>query len=141
MTDEQSVDVSQTDPIEGGAPDAHPSGDEVSQAQPDTFPRAYVEQLRQENGRYRLRAERSDDLAKRLHTAQVAATGRLADPTDLPYDEDLLDDPDALAAAIDALLATKPHLASRRPTGNVGQGLSEHPTTVSLANILRAGAN
>lgn len=124
-------DVSQT----------HPTDDDVSQTQPDTFPRAYVEQLRQENGRYRLRAERSDELAERLHAAQVAATGRLADPTDLPYDETLLDDPAALTAAIDALLATKPHLASRRPTGNIGQGLSEHPTTVSLANILRAGAN
>lgn len=134
-------DLSQADPTEGGAHSAHPSADGVSQTHPDTFPRAYVEQLRQENGKYRLRAERSDDLAKRLHAAQVAATGRLADPTDLPYDETLLDDPASLTAAIDALLATKPHLASRRPTGNVGQGLSEHPTTVSLANILRAGAN
>lgn len=134
-------DVRQPDPTDPGTPDVPHPDDDVSQTHPDTFPRAYVEQLRQENAKYRQRAEHTDDLAHRLHAAQVAATGRLADPTDLPYDETLLDDPVALTAAIDALLATKPHLASRRPTGNVGQGLSEHPTTVSLANILRAGAN
>ena len=30
--------------------------------------------------------------------------GQLADPTDLEFDEDHLDDPDALAAAVDDLL-------------------------------------
>lgn len=130
-------DVSQADPSDP----ATPGDGDMNQTQRDTFPRAYVEQLRKENGKYRQRAEHADDLAQRLHAAQVAATGRLADPTDLPYDETLLDDPAALTAAIDALLATKPHLASRRPTGNIGQGLSDQPSTVSLANILRAGAN
>jgi hypothetical protein len=43
-----------------------------------------------------------------------ALAGQLADPTDLEFDEDHLDDPDALAAAVDDLLARKPHLASRR---------------------------
>ena len=52
----------------------------------------------------------------------MKATGRLADPTDLEFDEDHLDDPDALAAAIDDLLARKPHLASRKPVGDIGQG-------------------
>ena len=53
------------------------------------------------------------------------ATGRLADPTDMPFDEVHLDDPEALAIAIEDLLAKRPHLASRRPTGDIGQGPSQ----------------
>jgi hypothetical protein len=33
-----------------------------------------------------------------------------------------MDDPEALAAAIDELLERKPHLASRKPVGDIGQG-------------------
>ncbi len=60
-------------------------------------------------------------------TAQAALTGKLADPTDLPFTEDLLDD-DGLVddtkvqAAVEDLIKRKPHLAARRPTGDVGQG-------------------
>lgn len=86
----------------------------------ETFPREYVEKLRRESAEYRTRAKRADDLAAQLHTARVAATGRLADPADLPYAEDL--DDDALGAAIDELLTAKPHLATRRPRGDVDQG-------------------
>lgn len=90
--------------------------------QSESFPREVVEQLRRENGKYRQRAQQADTLARRLHTELVRATGRLADPTDLVYAEEHLDDPDALAAAIDELLTSKPHLASRRPSGDIGQG-------------------
>ena len=107
-----------------------------------TFSRTYVEKLRRENAGYRERAQRADELATRLHTALVAATGRMADPTDLPFDATHLDDDDTLTAAIDELLAKKPHLASRRPFGDVGQGnrgaASEAP--VSLADMLRSRA-
>ncbi len=89
---------------------------------PDTFPREVVEKLRQENGRYRQRAAHADTLAQRLHTELVRATGKLADPTDLPFDEGHIDDPEALAAAVDDLLDRKPHLASRKPSGDIGQG-------------------
>ena len=106
----------------------------------DTFPRHVVAKLRDENARYRQRAARADDLAHRLHTALVTATGKLHDPEDLPYDEDHLDDPEALAAAVDDLLARKPHLASRRPVGNIGQGASGSTSTVDLAGLLRARA-
>ncbi|BBX11122.1 hypothetical protein MNVM_02030 [Mycobacterium novum] len=95
------------------------SGDETED---DTFPREVVEKLRQENGKYRQRAQRADDLAHRLHTELVRATGRLADPSDLEFDEDHLADPDKLAGAVDELLTVKPHLASRRPVGDIGQG-------------------
>lgn len=88
----------------------------------ETFPRSVVEKLRQENGRYRQRAAQADAYAQRLHTELVRATGRLADPTDLPFDAEHLDDAETLTAAIDALLTDKPHLASRRPSGDIGQG-------------------
>lgn len=107
----------------------------------DTFGRAYVEKLRKESAGYRERAQRADDLAARLHTALVSATGRLADPTDLPFDAANLDDEQALSGAIDELLTRKPHLASRRPFGDVGQGnrgASSEP--VNLADMLRARA-
>ncbi len=77
----------------------------------------------------------------RLHTALVTATGRLADPTDLSYDEAHLADPDVLSAAVDDLLARKPHLASRRRTGDVGQGVLAPAQTVDLAGMLRARAS
>lgn len=107
----------------------------------DTFSRAYVEKLRKESAGYRERAQRADDLAARLHTALVAATGRMADPTDLAFDAAHLDDADALTGAIDELLTRKPHLASRRPFGDVGQGnRGGTAEPVNLADMLRARA-
>ena len=60
-------------------------------------------------------------------TAQAAATGKLADATDLPSDDDLVDkdglvDEDEVRAADDELVERTPHLAARRPTDDVGQG-------------------
>ncbi len=106
----------------------------------ETFPREYVEKLRREAAEHRTRAQRADDLAARLHTALVSATGRLADPSDLPFAESHVDDAEALTTAIDELLTRKPHLASRRVTGDVGQGASKSGETVDLAGMLRARA-
>lgn len=77
-----------------------------------------------------------------MHTALVAATGRMADATDLPFDAAHLDDEDAMNAAIDELLAKKPHLAARRPFGDIGQGNrgAASEAAVNLADILRARA-
>lgn len=107
--------------------------------EPDTFPRAYVERLRGENAKYRQRAGEADTLAQRLHTELVRATGRLADPTDLPFDPEHLADEAALTAAVDALLAAKPHLATRRPVGDVGQG-NRGPASAgfSLVDVLKS---
>lgn len=104
----------------------------------ETFPREYVEKLRQENGHYRQRAQRADDLARRLHHALVRTDGRLADPTDLDFSDDHLDDDgEALSTAITDLLARKPHLAARRPVGDIGQGATTTSADVDLLGILR----
>lgn len=146
MTDEQTTetteDVQPTDTpenneVRSSAQNVAPSP-ETDEA--ETFPRDYVEKLRKESADARVKAKRADDLAARLHTSLVAATGRLADPSDLPFDEAHLEDADALNAAVDALIATKPHLASRRPFGVIGQGATPPPAGVDLAGILRAGA-
>jgi hypothetical protein len=115
--------------------------DQQETEDPETFPREYVEKLRREAGDARVRAKDRDDLAGRLHVALVAATGRLADPTDLAFDEDHLSDEDALTAAIDDLLDKKPHLASRRPVGGIGQGAVQGDDTVDLAGMLRRNAS
>lgn len=108
----------------------------------ETFPREYVEKLRTEAADARIKAKRAEDYARRLQHALVGATGRLADPTDLPFDEANVMDEEQLNAAIDSLLETKPHLASRRPRGNIGQGpVSTGDGTVSLAGLLRSRAS
>ena len=121
-------------------PQDAPEGTQDAPDTPDTFPRAYVEQLRQEAAEARVKAKRADDLAEQLFVARVAATGRLADPSDLPFDADALDDLPAMEAAIDALIAAKPHLAARTPRGDIGQGITTQTTDVDLAALLRRGA-
>lgn len=115
-----------------------PETDVEQETEPDTFPRAYVEELRQENARYRTEAKTAETLGARLHAELVRATGKLADPTDLPFDAGHLDDPAALTAAIDALLEAKPHLRARTITGNVGQGESGPSGGVNLLDIMRS---
>jgi|SRR5690625_2560467 len=134
---------SETSPGDDPAPAEH-GDDEARPEQPgddetDTFPRSYVEKLRKENATYRERAQRADDYAQQLHHARVAATGRLADPSDLEFDESHLDDQAALEAAIDELLHRKPHLAARTVDGDVGQGQTGSQG-VDLAGMLRARA-
>jgi hypothetical protein len=124
------------------APPGGAEGDTARpQGEPETFTREYVQQLRDEAATHRVKAKDRDALAQRLHTVLVAASGRLADPTDLPFDEEHLTDEAKLTAAIDELLTRKPHLESRTPRGEIGQGA--RGTTVEpvdLAAMLRGGA-
>lgn len=141
QTDPTADDLSST---EGTQEARTPEPEGVREAdapdEPDTFPRDYVEKLRKESAEYRTKAKDRDDLAQRLHTALVEATGRLADPSDLDYDEAHLSDPEALTAAIESLLEAKPHLASRRPVGEIGQGPIGTDADVNLASLLRSNA-
>lgn len=135
--DEETATAVQDEPLSNEDVQPDTDSDSESGSGPDTFDRAYVEKLRQENGKYRQRAHRADELAHRLHRALVEATGRLQDPTDLPFDEDHLEDTDKLSVAIDELLTVKPHLAARRVTGDVGQGASSPSGSVDLLGLLR----
>ena len=102
--------------------------------------RLHVEELRRENANYRTRAQQADQLAQRLHTELVRQLGALQDPSDLPFDEAHLEDPEALRAAVDALLAQKPHLRSRRVSGDIGQGATQSAGSVDLLGLLRGRA-
>ncbi|MEC4904570.1 hypothetical protein [Mycobacteroides abscessus] len=108
---------------------------EPSTGEPEGFSREYVESLRKESAGYRTKAK---EHAERLHTELVRQTGKLADPTDLPFDESHLSDPDALVAAVEALIEAKPHLKARKVTGNIGQGVrdtaSAEPSILGLLN-------
>lgn len=117
--------------------------EETQETEPETFDRDYVEKLRKEAGDYRVKAKRSDDLAAALWSANVTASGRLADATDLamPEGADPLD-ADAVSTAIEDLLTRKPHLASRALSGDVGQGAtgSGSSSAVDLGGMLRNSA-
>lgn len=141
MTDHTTTETAPEDETTATSETGTETGTETAQTEPETFPREYVEKLRKEAADHRVRATDRDALAERLHTALVTTTGRLADPTDLPYDEDHLTDETALNTAIDDLLDRKPHLASRRIVGDIGQGATGTDTPVDLAGILRRNAS
>ncbi|MHA3019524.1 hypothetical protein ACXPWS_04545 [Mycobacterium sp. BMJ-28] len=65
---------------------------------------------------------RADELARALFTARVAATGKVQNPAEVPFDADLVDDSDALAAAIDAAITERPYIKARNLSGDAGQG-------------------
>lgn len=137
-------------PDEGTTPrpvaDETPRPDDGETPRPDeeeSFPREYVERLRDESAAHRVRARDRDVLADRLLVTLARADGRLADPDDLPRTEQLRTDPttENVTAAVDDLLARKPHLAVRKPTGDGGQGARPEETGVSLLGLLRSGSS
>lgn len=141
-TDQQTPAETTPSPPENGTQTVDPEaphgdpGDETALPEGDTFSREYVQELRQESANYRtqLRA-----VQEQLHRLQVENTGQLADPADLPFDPAYLDDPDALMAAIEALLEQKPHLKARRfDPGAAAQG-PRHTSgaEVNLADLMR----
>lgn len=97
--------------------------EEISEDEPETFDKAYVDKLKSESAGNRIKAKKATEYATRLHTEIVRATGRLADPSDLEFSEEHLEDADKLNASIDALLEAKPHLkAPKKIDGDIGQG-------------------
>lgn len=126
---------------QAGAPNVAPEPKHAAPEpeQEDTFDRAYVEELRKENAKYRTRANAADTLAQRLHTALVAADGRLQDATDLEFNPEHLDSEKALEDAITALLEAKPHLRARKAAGDIGAGdRGEAHNDTDLIGIIRA---
>lgn len=127
-------------------PDPGPahSDDTPGDDDPDMFDREYVERLRRESGDHRRRArdaeQVADELRAQLWRERVDSLGLLADPGDLPFDADLLDDPDGIRAAVEHLLDERPHLRTRRIRARIGQGEGSPTTGVSLSALLRGGA-
>lgn len=116
-----------------------PESDE--ETEPESFPASTLENLRIEAAEHRVRARAAGDMARRQHLELVRATGRLADSTDLSFDANHLEDVSILDAALDDLLGRTPHLASCRPSGDIGQGATPTPAdSVDLAGILRSRA-
>lgn len=140
MVDDQNT----PDPVENVEPadqeqPVDPPTEETTTPADDSFPREYVEELREENKRYRLKAKSAEELQTRLHEALVRLDGRLADPTDLKFSEDYLNNPDALADAITDLVARKPGLKAQQFSGDVGMGKrgSAQKPPADLISIIR----
>lgn len=141
--DVRSTDVSSDeDRVSDATPDVDTT-DTSSEDEQETFPRKYVEELRTENGTYRNRAKdaeaKADELAQALWTERVRSLGVLADPADLPYDPEALDDLEQIKAQADELLEAKPHLRTRQITERVGQG-ERGAEAISLVELLQRGA-
>lgn len=147
-TPEATAEAVTDETAEGGTVDAPADQSDQDTPEVSTDTDRTIRKLRKEAATLRERAKaaearaaRTDSLAARLHTELVRASGKLADPHDFPYnpDADLLDDPEAFHQAIDEFVEAKPHLRSRTPRGDVGQGSrgkAEEP--VNLLNILKS---
>lgn len=123
-----------------------PEDDESSELDDDDTPSGgddEISQLRNEAAKRRRQRneerDRADALGRRLFTELVRSTGVLIDPDDMPFNPELLEDPDALKAAAEEHAESKPHLKARRYTPSGGNHRQDAPT-VSLGSILRGNA-
>jgi hypothetical protein len=132
------VDATEGDTETGATEDPADDEDDAATDEPDTFPREVVEKLRQENGKHRQRAQRADTYAERLHTELVRATGRPADPSDLEFAEDHLDNPDAMRPrSTNYLPVSRTWPAAGRPvTSDKGNG-AQHPNRSACCRCSR----
>lgn len=146
---EQTIDTQDSTEVTAEAIEAAAEATvEATEAEPQevqTFDAEYVKALRAEAAEYRVKAKRADALARQALTAMVTADGRLIDPSDLDYTDDLTTkdgtlDGQAITAAIDALIQSKPHLARKRPTAPIAQGARPSKSEPNLLQIIQAGA-
>ena len=117
--------------------------DETDTADDENSSTDQIAEVRREAAGYRTKLRDTEAQLQRVQSelfhAKVAATGRLADASDMPVNVELLDDGDALNAAIDELLQSKPHLKARS-FGGIGQGEKPERSSVSLGGMLRRNA-
>lgn len=134
-------------PTETEAQTADSGPEKTTTEEQDTFPRAYVEKVRQEAAEHRKKAAQVDTMREALHAAylRLGTQGILHDPEALPWSDDYADpetglpDADRIRSAAEALADEQPWLS--RPRGDVGQGFrGETSDAVNLAGMLRAGA-
>lgn len=126
----------------------------AEEPEPDMFPRSYVEELRQENGRYRQQLRDADAQldAHRRADAERMAGARLLDPTllwaygskpsDLVGDDGRLS-PEKVDAAVASLLSEHPQFRSpvnaAAPAGVVGWNAS-NPLADAREKVTAQGA-
>lgn len=136
---EESAEIPQSDEQVDAIAEQPDSQDGENEEQQQAFDRKYVEKLRKESAKYRDKAKRAEELEKRLHRSMVAQDGRLADPDDMEFNPEHLDDADALSDAIASLVAKKPGLRAQRLSGDVGAGVREKPKppTTDLLSIMK----
>jgi hypothetical protein len=114
--------------------------------EPESFSAEYVKTLREEAASQRVKARRTDEANARLLQALAQADGRLIEAGELAFTSDLIDDDGIVdggkvTAAIDALIAAKPYLSSRRPTMPIAQGVqTQLPETPGLFTLIRERA-
>ena len=139
--DQQPAEDDDQQPAEDD--DQQPAEDDDQQ----TFPLPYVKRLRERSAGYRARAKTAEarvgELERELFTERVRALDLLADPADLPYDSELLDDPDALAEAVQQLVRDRPHYRRRGTIDAAGTGSRDQAGAadgVSLTGIMRGSA-
>ena len=135
----EAVEEPQAEEPEADESVSEEEGDPNETAEGETFPRKYVEELRAESAKYRVEAKKAEEYGQRLQHSLVAQDGRLADPADLPYDPALLDDPEALEAAITEFIEKYPNMRSVRAGGDIGQGNVgvDKPQETDLISIIR----
>jgi hypothetical protein len=116
------------------------------ETEPTSFSAEYVKTLREEAASQRVKAKRTDEANARLLQALAQADGRLIEANELAFTDDLIDevgivDSVKVTAAIDALIQSKPYLASRRPTMPIAQGVqTQLPETPGLFTLIRERA-
>lgn len=115
------------------------------QGEDDTFPRSYVQRLRERSNGYRLQLrERESDVAalqRQLFAERLQRLDLVVDVDAVAFDPALLDEPNALQEHVEQLLDAKPYLRKRKVSGNIGQ----HSNTsdkggFSLLDAMRANA-
>lgn len=119
---------------------------ETSDTETDQDGSATLAKVRREAKNLRDRAKaaeaRADELARELWTARVAATGKLDNPAELPFDAEILDDTDAINQAIETAIAQRPYIKSRKISGEVGQGQrGESPGPHDFSGLFRRNAS
>ena len=142
---QQANDIAESDSMDAIA-ESPTVSDSTPETEPETFSADYVKSLREEAAAHRVKAKRTDEANARLVQALAQADGRLIESSELTFTDDLIDESgivssEKVRAAIDALIAAKPYLASRRPVTPIAQGVQQQvPETPGLFQLIRERA-
>jgi hypothetical protein len=131
MSESEAVETAETTDVETDVDTAPETNEENHETETDgdtiVYAKSDLAKLRRSQDAYRQRAKTAEgrvaDLVQQRHEALVRLDGRLQDSTDLPFDPDAVLEPDQITETITEMITAKPHLKSRKPTGDIGQGV------------------